>query len=171
MFACQVGRQLQPLPLPTQPCADHPERDVGMWITLSTAAFHLGMLLLPSPRGRGLGREHREGKSVLGTRLKHLGGGSSTTATSRSAWIWQGQASCCFGMGRGNQAQGSLRMEVVKAAGIPSWSGDGSQEIELLHGNTGESPARKMDSLQTPLNTAGMRQLWQSRATSRHLQR
>lgn len=69
------GGKAAPAPSPphTAICRpSHPAVGYGARPALGTAAFHLGMLLLPFPRGRGLGLEHGERKSRLGTRLKHL---------------------------------------------------------------------------------------------------
>lgn len=151
---CTPGGKAAPAcsPLPAQPCAAQPCPSRCLWdVDRAQPSAQLPPTLecrcFPPPRGRGLGTEHRGGKSRLGTRLKRLGGGSHRTATSRSARVWQGQASCGFGMCRGNQAQGSVRMEVVKAVGIPSRSSDGGQETELLLVTPGHPPARRRDEV------------------------
>lgn len=140
----------RPFPSPHGPCADHPILlwDVGMCSTPgpqhscfppwnAAASLPPRARARPGARGRKISAWHP---------TKAPRGGSRTTATSRSARIWQGQASCAEAI-RHRDLGGSKwsklleipfrsRMEVAKAAGIPSWSGNGSQETELLHGNT-----------------------------------
>lgn len=160
MFACQVGRQLRPLPLPkTAMC--RPSQPAGGCgdVQSAPAASHLGMLLLPSLPRAGAQPGARGRKISAWQPTKAPRGGSHTTATSRSAGIWQGQASSCSGMCRDNQGSGSQscwksHLGVAVAARRPS-----SSTV-----TPGHPPARK--SAQTSLNAPGM----QSRATSRDLQ-
>lgn len=153
MFACQVGRQLRPLPLPkTAMC--RPSQPAGGCgdVQSAPAASHLGMLLLPSLPRAGAQPGARGRKISAWQPTKAPRGGSHTTATSRSAGIWQGQASSCSGMCRDNQGSGSqscwkshlgVGWKWSKLLEIPSWRGSGSQETELLHGNTRASPSQE----------------------------